>query len=418
MRQGATANAPAGRLYAVLADDLTGASDVGLQFAAAGLRTSALFGRWSAIDTAGLDVVVVDTGTRVLPGDEAASRVRALYRQIHAAGGSLIFKKIDSTLRGNLGVEIDTLLGLGEFRRAIVCPAFPAQGRTLAGGTLLVAGRPVAQSAAGRDPVAPVAESHLPTLLARQTQRPVRHLPLAIVTAGAGALAAVLESHGEAGEVVVCDATSDPDLATIVAAAAAAAGHSLLVGSAGLAQPLAMQLAAGHKAPVLVVCGSLHPVARRQVAALAGASRHVELDIAAAQAGGDAWQRWLAQLRQGLEAAEDAGRPLLLTTPATAGPDALGYATRLAEAALAVSLARRLAGIAVTGGDTLAALLAVWKAAGIDIDGALAPGIPIGRIRGGQLAGMPIVTKAGGFGAPDLLVAAVRVLSRTEERRI
>jgi uncharacterized protein YgbK (DUF1537 family) len=414
MRQGTTAHGPAGRLYAVLADDLTGASDVGLQFAAAGLRTSALFGRWSAIDTAGLDVVVVDTETRVLPGREAAGRVGALYRQIHAAGGSLIFKKIDSTLRGNLGIEIDMLLGLGEFRRAIVCPAFPAQGRTLAGGILLVDGRPVAQSAAGRDPVTPVTESHLPTLLARQTQRPVRHLPLAIVAAGAGALAAALESNGEPGEVVVCDATAAPDLAVIVAAAAA--GHSLLVGSAGLAQPLARRLAAGHKAPVLVVCGSLHPVARRQVAALAGASRHIELDIAAAQAGGDGWQRWLVQLRQGLEGAEDADRPLLLTTPEVAGPDALGYATRLAEAAQVVSLARRLAGIVVTGGDTLAALLAVWKAAGIDIDGALAPGIPIGRIRGGQLAGMPIVTKAGGFGAPDLLVAAVRMLSRGEER--
>lgn len=406
-----------GRLSAVLADDLTGASDAGLQFAAAGLRTSALFGRWSAIDTAGLDVVVVDSETRGLPSGEAAGRVRALHRQIHAVGGSLIFKKIDSTLRGNIGVEIDTLLGLGTFRRAVVCPAFPAQGRTLAGGILRVDGEPVAQSAAGRDPVAPVTESHLPTLLARQVRRPVRHLPLAQVAAGVEALAAALESHGEAGEVVVCDATSDRELAAIVAAVAAA-GHSLLVGSAGLARPLARQLAAGHKAPVLVVCGSLHPIARRQVAALAGASRHIELNLAAAQAGGDTWQRWLVQLRQGLAAAEDAGRTLLLTTPATAGPDALGYATRLAEAALAVSLARRLAGIAVTGGDTLAALLAVWKAAGIDIDGALAPGIPIGRIRGGQLAGLPIVTKAGGFGGPDLLVAAVRVLSRREERSV
>jgi uncharacterized protein YgbK (DUF1537 family) len=69
-----------------------------------------------------------------------------------------------------------------------------------------------------------------------------------------------------------------------------------------------------------------------------------------------------------------------------------------------------LAGIVVTGGDTLLALLGALGARGVDLEREVAPGLPLGRIVGGQWAGTPLVSKAGGFGGEEVLVDTVQVL--------
>jgi uncharacterized protein YgbK (DUF1537 family) len=214
--------------------------------------------------------------------------------------------------------------------------------------------------------------------------------------------------------VIVVDALDENDLALIVQAALAAPRPLLLAGSAGLARPLAAQMAqaagkspvgragcptwAAHargkavgqvarpteaappdgSAPVLVVCGSLHPAARVQMRAVQEQCR---------------------------------GTVSLLTTPempAAAVPQQAAQA--LAQAAVSWLQSHAIDGIVATGGDTLDSLLAVLGAQGVDLEQPLAPGVPLGRIAGGPWAGLRIVSKAGGFGAPDALVHAVRCL--------
>jgi uncharacterized protein YgbK (DUF1537 family) len=409
-------------LYAIVADDLTGAADAGVEFAQAGWRTRTLGQGWQPADLQqaradGIQVIVIDTQSRGCAPVAAAARVQAAAAQLADAGAAIIFKKIDSTLRGPLGAELDALLDALDAGPAagsvlaVVCPAFPAAGRTLRDGVLYAHDVPVAQSAAGRDPVTPVTESHLPTLLRGGARRPVLACPPPPRAGAAGDLAADWRARLPQGGCVVVDAQDEEDLARIAGAALADPAGLLLVGSAGLAQPLAAALARTPsrkgpgeawlgestlapswketpRGPVLVVCGSLHPAARAQLRALPAQ---------------------LAPAAFTLLATPD--QPLPNTAPPKAASQQAAQA--LAQTARAWLQTHAAAGLVVTGGDTLASLLAALNARGIDLERALAPGVPVGRLAGGPWAGLPVVSKAGGFGAADTLVQAVRHLAGT-----
>ena len=129
----------------VIADDLTGAADCGVACAGHGLETIVVLG-----DSGGevqAEVLSIDGDTRRLPAKEAAAEtVRLLRRHLHDEG-SLLYKKLDSTMRGNVGAELAAAL---EVRRAlardkdrivaVLAPAFPATGRTTVNGRQLVDG--------------------------------------------------------------------------------------------------------------------------------------------------------------------------------------------------------------------------------------------------------------------------------------
>lgn len=426
-------------MYAVIADDLTGAGDTGVQFARAGLRTRALMGDWSAASVEGADVAVINTESRALAPEaayEAVSRAASRLRDVSARP---VYKKIDSTMRGPVGAEIDAVLDVFEQRMAIVCPAFPENGRVVVGGYLLVGGQPVARTAIGRDPVAPVRESFLPALLASQSRRPVHHVGLDLLEQGAQKLGEHLTKLHQDGDcVAVIDAVSDAELETIVEATEPMREHVLLVGSAGLAQPLGRELASqgeGRGEPasrrgVMVVVGSVNPVSREQMARLGEATgvEFVSLDGTAAvqdeSARRESVDRALEQVRQ----AASAGRTVVLTTPgeptdvdaaqragAAQGMEPRQVARRVAEALATVAVTAlddtALAGIVVTGGDTAQALLDLLEADGIDLVAEVLPGIPFGKLHGGKRPGLQVVTKAGGFGGPDALVQATTYLA-------
>jgi uncharacterized protein YgbK (DUF1537 family) len=385
-------------VYAILADDLTGAGDAGVQFAAAGLRTRTLFGAWTPPDLHGADVVVIDTASRPLPPDAAYAAVHAAALRVQAAGAAVIYKKIDSTLRGPLGAEIAAVLAACRLPLAVICPAYPALGRSVRGGVLMVERVPVAFTPAGADPQAPVRESHLPTLLGGSLPAPsaptdvpaaVRWLARPEGGHRRDLLASQFHAIAAAGgagfgaspnTLVVCDAEDDADLAAIVAAARTL-DAALLVGSAGMARPLAALLGAHAPTPgewsILVLCGSVHPAARAQLAAV-GALGHPQVQV--------------------------------LATPAHAPVAAQEPVTLLAAAARAWLEAHRPAGMVVTGGDTLHAFLHALDAHGVDLEREVAPGMPLGRIAHGPWRGLPLISKAGGFGGPDALADAALLL--------
>src|SRR5688572_1329162 len=117
-------------LIAVIADDLTGAADTGVQLVRAGYRTAVLFGASEKL-TDGFDAVSLDTDSRALPAGFAAKRVVEAARAVRHA--RLIYKKLDSTLRGNVAAELAAAFGASGRERAILAPAFPAAGRATVG---------------------------------------------------------------------------------------------------------------------------------------------------------------------------------------------------------------------------------------------------------------------------------------------
>ncbi|MFC9089922.1 four-carbon acid sugar kinase family protein, partial [Nocardiopsis dassonvillei] len=140
---------------AVVADDLTGAGDTAVQFLRAGWSTELQLS--PAPSTA--EVVAVSTDSRALPAERAAHAADEAVRRLRGAGAARLYKKVDSTLRGPIRAEIDaTLAAWSPGAVAVVCPAFPATGRTVRDGVLLVDGVEVHRTAVGRDPVTPVTE--------------------------------------------------------------------------------------------------------------------------------------------------------------------------------------------------------------------------------------------------------------------
>jgi uncharacterized protein YgbK (DUF1537 family) len=406
----------------VVADDLTGASDTGDQFAARGHRTEVATARPGAAAADGeASVLVVDTDSRYAPPEEAAARVRAA---VAANPASVVYKKVDSTLRGNLVAEVDAALDAADAALAVVAPAFPANGRTTAGGFHLVGGTPVGETAAGADPDSPVAGSHLPSLLAGSAHA-VDHLPLDVVGDGSDAVRAALadavEAHGTA--VVTCDATRDRHLAAVAAGAAGVDADVVHVGSAGLAAHVRLGTATGG---VLGVVGSVSPTALAQldavpdhaVVALDGALAVTDPG-AAARAAADAAASTLADGGPAvLTAARSAGD---VDATLTAARDA-GVAERDARAAVATALGEAAAdvqrrtgvgGLFVTGGAVARRTLAALDARRLRLTGrAVGAGVPLAEVVGGAADGTPVVTKAGGFGDDETIVNCLDVLAR------
>jgi D-threonate/D-erythronate kinase len=375
----------------IVADDLTGGCDTGTLFAG---KEPVPITVWPGISADGA-VRVIDTETRAAPPSVARERVAAAAR---AGSAGRYFKKIDSTLRGPLAAEIDALMTEIGAASALVCPAFPAEGRTVRDRELLVHGVPLARTPPGRE--AGRRTSDVVALLRAEIDRPLAWIPIADVRAGTGALSARLGRL--ASTVVVADAETDADLETIVSAALAADPPPVLAGAAGLARALARHLGLlAEDVPMpaarrwLFVAGSRHPATRRQVA---GARR--------------------------------AGFTVI-SAPEMDEPDALAVAARLAGEAKELIETEAFDIVVVTGGDTAVALYHALEATCIELHGAPRPGLALGLIRwrastlrprppvarsrpGGARThlgepraarGLWLVTKAGGFGDPELLAS-------------
>ena len=388
-------------LIAVIADDLTGAADTGIQLARAGYRTAVVF-HGEEVTATRLDAVALDTDTRTRPAGFAAKRVVEATHAVRSA--NLLYKKLDSTLRGNVAAELAAAFGAAGRERAIVAPAFPAAGRTTVGGTQLVHGVPVNETEMRNDPSTPVWEAHVPTLLADSFSS-VFSLDVEDF-ADPGRVRVALEEN----ECVVADAERDSDLEALVRTVPDP-DRVLWAGSAGLAYAIGSVYPGPHAGeagerrapvrPILVVVGSLSGVAREQV------RRLVEEygDVSVEAGGGDAD----AEARDALS-----GGPCAVVH-SSEKRDASGEAVlgSLAEVVGRMSEERRFAGLVLTGGATAVGVARRLGATGIELEGEVEAGVPVGTLIGPRP--YPVVTKAGGFGGPDTLVGAVQALAQGGE---
>jgi uncharacterized protein YgbK (DUF1537 family) len=376
---------------AVVADDMTGAADCALAFGEAGwIAHLELDGDWTPFPRDGSPTAAAyATDVRAAAGAVAAAATERAVRAARAAGADRIYLKVDSTGRGSLAAQVaGARAALGD-PLTVLCPAFPAVGRTVAAGRLHVDGRDAASGAAGADPITPLPSSDLTALVP-------------------GAHAADRLAPGADG-VVVLDAATEGDLERIAASLAELERHGpvLAVGSAGLARALAR---AWHPEPRdvavpaprtdLVVVSSLNPATRTQVAhAEAHGVLHRELDV---ERSSD------AELQAAIRALLATGGPAIASTrPDRAGLHGTGaqrIARRLGAATAHAVRAARPAAIGLVGGDGASAVLTALAEPRALVAGRIAPGIPLLRLPG---AGLAVWTKAGGFGPPPLLTDLV-----------
>ncbi len=229
----------------IIADDLTGANDTSLQLFLRGCKTQVAFGEDISIDeNLKTEVFAMSTETRNVDAKTAHEKVLNVSENIlKKYNFEYIYKKIDSVLRGNIAVEVVTLLDSLEYDAAVIFPAFPNEGRTTIGGFHLVKGIPLQRTEVSRDPACPIMESNIINLLRSQLPEEMANytdlISLDIVMKGAGPILTKLNDLISKGKkLIVADAVSTTDLEQIAFAVTKSSYKILPVGSAGAAQAL------------------------------------------------------------------------------------------------------------------------------------------------------------------------------------
>lgn len=424
---------------AVIADDLTGANDTGVQFAKQGLNTTVLFSDTELQPThLSEDVIVLNSDSRALNSEKAYEVVFNLSTQLKKLGGLKVFKKIDSTMRGNIGPEIDAVMDVFKYKTAFVIPAFPKSNRITVNGYHYVNDVLLEETEIAHDPVNPVNESYLPKLLQEQSKREVEFISIADVRKGKSLLSEKMNelSSGESSKIVIVDATTDEELKTIVEAAEISHENFLLVGSAGIAyhlfntgqrqEPL-RKTQVDERLPVLVVAGSVNPIIQRQLEVLKEKNnveeivispeeffyeerrnREIERIVKAGQAileKGDLVVTTNRE-RETINRVKDLQRKL--------GLNNFDVGNTIAESMGIIAgqliKTKHICGAVLTGGEIAGATCKVLNGVGIRVIGEVEAGIPYGKLFGGLFDGMPLVTKAGAFGTEQALSKALQTI--------
>lgn len=433
------------RKLGVIADDLTGANDTGVQFSKHGLSTIVVFDIDRVEELVNkVDVIVIETDSRWCDPEVAYSRVKAAAEALKKAGVSTAYKKIDSTLRGNIGVELDAVMDVFRAKVAFVVPAFPDMGRITLNGRQLLKNLPLSEGEPASDLLSPVTESHLPTLLAQQTPRQVGHIDIDTVASGPDNLLTAFQSRVSAGDqVIVVDASEKTHLRTIARGIAMLEIPSIIVGSAGLAGelPQVFDMIPGDSGSipgrsrhgVLFIGGSASPTTRKQMEFTVASMdvNMVVIDPNDIIQGLDKNEVQTLSIIGEVCSALAEGRDVLISLNSPARrqrhcrhdcrrDDAedsrriVSYLGVLAEKILSSCNTR---GLVLTGGDTARAVCKNLGGIGVTLFEEVAPGIPLARLAGGPHDGLTIVTKAGGFGDDHAIAQAIQYLHRGEGSR-
>jgi uncharacterized protein YgbK (DUF1537 family) len=418
-------------LIGIIADDMTGATDVAAMLRNGGMSVVQAIGAPEpARALPDAEAVVVALKSRTAPVAEAVAWSLAACDRLRAGGARQILFKVcstfDSTAEGNIGPVAEALMERLGAEVELVCPAFPANGRTVVHGRLFVGADPLDETPMRDHPLTPMRDSSLVRLMAAQSRRPVGRVGFADVAAGTDAVRAAVERERAAGKAhLVADALTDAHLVTL---GEAAADHVLLTGGSGIALGLpanfrragllrerAPERFAAPPGRALVLAGSCSRATLGQIEAARAAGLPVfaldPLALAEGRVGADDAIAWIE--RQG------AAAPAVVAS--TAPPEAVGAAQarlgreaagRLVEDALA-AIARRavergVTRLVVAGGETSGAVVQGLGVRALAIGPDIAPGVPWTRVADGPPVALAL--KSGNFGGPDFFADAFRLL--------
>ncbi len=431
-------NEEVGERMIIIADDLTGANDTGVQFVKRGQRTIVHLVPSTDLVMYQDKINVINTDSRALSSEEAYERNREVARRMRTDKETVIYKKIDSTLRGNIGQEIDALMDELAFNYCAVAPAYPQNGRNTIGGYHLVHGILLEDSELSKDVKFPMTESHIPTLLKGQTNRQIGLVQIKAIRTGKIAEEVKLLRMSGA-EIIVFDSANEQDLQAITAFLEQE-DHVLWVGSAGLAQAMSVdeskevrqELKGGTPSqfPVLTIAGSVSNVTRKQIAFQKeqGAYQIVLHPLDLLKKNEEILEQALDEAKRLLDQKED----VVVTTELSkeAASEVEKYRTELAldyleignqiAASLGVFASRlikgvRLSGLILTGGDIAYQTCLQLEIHSLEVLQEVEEGIPLSKAADGPFVNIMIVTKAGAFGQQSSLHHAMKMI-KTESK--
>ncbi|TCP23759.1 uncharacterized protein YgbK (DUF1537 family) [Scopulibacillus darangshiensis] len=423
----------------IIADDLTGASDSGVQLSGYGLKTSVVFNQ-DAKALHDKDVVIFDTDSRSLTGQQAYEKVKRVSEFIKKETCDVIYKKIDSTMRGNIGQEINAIYDVFQPDFVIIAPGYPENGRQVIHGFHYLNQRKLHETEVANDPKTPVKTSYLPQLIQEQSRREVAHISVEDLLRGCEHIAKQLKEMKKKGiRYIVFDSVNDEHLNRIMAFIRQTKYAVVWAGSAGFSKYLpinygwkkqnANQVFPKNSDQILFVSGSMSGIGRKQLnqvllhpkaVGIEMTSKHVvqeqrlkneELQFLK--------ERAQLLLKQGYHIALYSSQDVKETqeiggyyghTPKEAS-DLVSQA--LGELAADIINENHLKKVFLTGGDTAGQVFKQLQATEFHLIDEVEPGIPLGRLYSGRE--LDVVTKAGNFGSEFAILKAMMKLQGDDD---
>ena len=422
----------------VIADDLTGANDTGVQFAKKGYNTKLLiFNKQSTIIIPdNLDVFVIDTETRELESKTARKILKSILEKININKKDIVYKKVDSTLRGNISDEIEEIMNILKKDICIFSPSFPSHKRITIGGYLVVDQKPLGLSEYSSNNLKQEENSFIPFLLKKQTNFSVGQIDLKDVAKGQKTiLSKINESYQKGNKIIVIDSTNEEHLKDIFASSLNLDRSVLFSGSAGLAnhfpninnknEDLKMKIE-NNKGPVIVVAGSRNSITEDQVNYLKNKSIFCELKIDLEQIFSNKDRILDDYATKCIQAIKD-NRDLVIHTNITYNEEKsineklmlkyhlsfrgleIKIKTFLGELTSKIIKNSNIRNLILTGGDVALGVCKELNIRNLNILAELLPGIPL-AIANYKDYKLNVITKAGGFGKEDALYNLINKL--------
>lgn len=445
-------------LIGAVADDLTGATTTGVLLARSKARTAVFFNEKAAEDAEHakeLDAILISSNSRALPANEAYEKVKSATQALMRMGVRYFSKRIDTTLRGGVGVEIDAMMDcIREEVVAVVVPAMPQSRRILVGGFSVIDGVALIRTPVAQDVRTPVKENYVPRLLANQTRRKVGLITLDTVLKGSESIKEqLINNRSEGNEVIVVDGITLEDVEEIAKACVELRWNVLAVDPGAFTSKLAYYRELIQKEEpnvpegtgeelnksVLIAAGSATPVTKKQMEKLCEDPNVVRISVEPVPLinGGEEGQ---AEVDRIVKAALDYlsteklprailmetalhGELLNLDAEDAKRHAASGYSANKINSGLGMIISsimegagqEKIAGLYTTGGDTMVNVCYQLGVECIEMLDYVIAQTDVGRLVG-NYSGLPVIGKGGLTGTEHTAIDVVDRLFREATR--
>jgi uncharacterized protein YgbK (DUF1537 family) len=407
--------------FIVVADDFTGASDTGIQFRKRGLRVKVIINYSSIKEELGnCDVLVIDIESRFDIPAVAYRKCYLLGEQLLKTGNIIVYKKLDSTFRGNIGAEIDGLMDSLKLKIALLAPAFPGSGWTTAGGEVYVHGVKLEETEYANDPRSPVKNSRISDIIGIQSKRICKEIPVGASKKGLkNDNRSLIKEIKTGGEIFIFDSGTEKELEQLARTIEKINDPSfLLVGSAGFAGHLSNSSFILPQRLCFVFAGSVSETSINQVKhALDAGNCKLEL-IDGKKIINDSLD--ISEILKSVSDSMEFGKRRFVFTSALSREDVekvfraakrRSLANDMAAQKLATGIGRLAAeliltfnptGVLLTGGEIAINTVNALHATGINLEREILPGVQSGTLTDCAVNTV-VATKAGGFGDRDAI---------------
>lgn len=406
--------------YIVIADDLTGSNATCSLFKKIGLRAASILKLQGDINY-DVDVISYSTASRGLDKEEAYNKVSEAIKILKNKNVLVYNKRIDSTLRGNIGTEINAMLdNLEDDRIAVVVPAYPDSGRIVVNKTMLVNGVLLENSDAGKDPKTPIKTSCVESLVQKDIKYSSTYFTLSDIAQPIEEIAKKIQKAIKNSRVLIFDAVNNEDIIKISKAIIHSDINIVTVdpGPFTLYYSKELQKKNHLEKKILMVIGSVTATTKKQIEYILQeediflVKMKVE-DFFEKETCLKEIERVISFIKKGI-----ASYDLFLVTTSPIGDEKKADLQKLAEnlnttveeiskiianiltetVAKILKETQKFEGIYSSGGDITIALLEKLKAIGVEIREEVIPLAAYGRIIGGDFPNLKLVSKGGMVG--------------------